>query len=45
MTEERKINVMGDEVVFSSLSRLCRPIRWRFDKAIKPDRAILILQK
>ena len=45
MTEERKIDVMGDEVVFRCLSRLCRPIRWRVDEAIKLDRVILIVRK
>jgi len=45
MTEERKIDVMGDEVVFRCLGQHRRPIRRRVDEAVKLDKVILVLRK
>jgi len=45
MTEERKIDVMGDEVVFRCLGQLRPPIRCRINEAVKLDKVILVLRK
>jgi len=45
MTEERKIDVMGDEVAFRYLGQLRRPIRRRINEAVKLDKVILVLRK